>query len=157
MKPVKIIHMRFAILFYIVCKTINGGISGVIDLTHAGYKKDLAKLGDVRTIPYFHVDITIQTFVHGMDIYVTNRTGQDTIFIVANEEEMDDVLYHVIQKSHLRVLVIDGLDEVKLKKLDRVRPYPSYYSLIGPSALLQHYYEMVSSEELFYNTNSRLF
>lgn len=94
-------------------------------------------------MPYFHIDVTLQTFTHAMDAYVVNRTGQDTIFIVTNSEEMDDVLYHVIQKSRLRVLVIDGLDEVKLKRLDRIRPYPSYFSLIGPAGTLQQYYEMV--------------
>lgn len=56
---------------------------------------------------------------------------------------MDDILYHVIQKSKLRVLVIDGLDDVKLGRLDRVRPYPSYFSLISNSATLQLYFEMV--------------
>lgn len=63
--------------------------------------------------------------------------------------ELDDVLYHVIQKSKLRVLVIDGLDDVKLRRLDKVRPYPTYFSVITDSATAQQYFELVIMTGIF--------
>lgn len=59
----------------------------MLDLSHTGHKKDLARLHmDERLIPYFHLDITLQTFAHAMDAYVTARQGGDTIFVVRTEE-----------------------------------------------------------------------
>lgn len=75
-----------------VCSVLSAGISAVLDLTHTGHMKDLAQLSEIRTIPYFHVDITLQTFVHAMDAYVTARQGGDTIFIVRNDEgKLDNI------------------------------------------------------------------
>lgn len=113
----------------------------MLDLTHSGFKKHLASISS--PIPYFHVDVTVQTLAEAMDLYINARNGYDTIFIVQNEEEMDGMLYHIINKSKLRVLVVDGLDDSKLRKVAKVRPVPSHFSLIANTKNLMSWFEMV--------------
>lgn len=122
---------------------MEAGVSAVLDLTHSGYKKHLASVSS--PIPYFHLDVTIQTFAEAMDLYISSRNGYDTIFIVQNEEEMDGILYHIIYKSKLRVLVVDGLDDSKLRKISKVRPVPSHFSLIANTKNMISWFEMVSN------------
>uniref|UniRef100_A0A336LSJ9 CSON003219 protein n=1 Tax=Culicoides sonorensis TaxID=179676 RepID=A0A336LSJ9_CULSO len=124
------------------CQVLESGVSAVLDLTHS----ELAS--DPGPIPYFHLDVTIQTFAEAMELYITSRNGLDTIFIVQNEEEMDGMLYHIIQKSKLRVLVIDGLDDSKLRKLSKVRPVPSHFSLIGNTKNLMSWFEMIKEARM---------
>lgn len=128
-------------LFFIVCQIVEAGVSAVLDLTHSGYKKYLASPSS--PIPYFHLDVTVQTLAEAMDLYINSRNGYDTIFIVQNEEEMDGMLYHIIYKSKLRVLVVDGLDDSKLSKVLKVRPVPSHFSLISSTKNLIKWFEMV--------------
>lgn len=78
-----------------------------------------------------------------MDLYINARSGYDTIYIVQNEEELEGMLYHIIQKSKLRVLVVDGLDDSKLRKVSHVRPVPSHFSLIASTKNLINWFEMV--------------
>lgn len=134
-------HANF--FFEKVCQVISNGATAIIDLTLEGYYKELAFLHH-SILPYFHIDITSESMLEAMDLYVNSKSGYDTVFIInKNEEELDVALSHIITKSKLRTLTIQGLDDETLRKIKSIKPYPSYFSILGKTSELIKWFGMV--------------
>ena len=133
---------KYFCLFSKVCQVISNGATAIIDLTLESYYNELAFVH--QSIPYFHIDVTIESMIEAMDLYVSSKSGYDTVFIInRNEEELDVVLSHIIRKSKLRTLTIQGLDEATLQKIKGIKPYPSYFSILGKTSELIKWFGMV--------------
>uniref|UniRef100_A0A182IMX8 Uncharacterized protein n=1 Tax=Anopheles atroparvus TaxID=41427 RepID=A0A182IMX8_ANOAO len=106
------------------------GVSLLLDVTWID-TKHIADTASRYSIPYFHVDLSVQTYVKLMENFLLARAGNDAVYILPGPLEADATVYLLITGSYLRAIVFDGLDETVVGKIKAIRPYPSFYAVIA--------------------------
>uniref|UniRef100_A0A182MFV8 Ionotropic glutamate receptor C-terminal domain-containing protein n=1 Tax=Anopheles culicifacies TaxID=139723 RepID=A0A182MFV8_9DIPT len=112
------------------CKCSCNGVSVLLDVTwiDATYVSNAAaEFG----IPYFHVDLSIQTYVKLMESFLLARAGNDVVYILPYQEDVDATIYLLMSDSYLRAIVFGELDENTVGRIRDLRPYPSFYAVIA--------------------------
>uniref|UniRef100_A0A182NDI8 Ionotropic glutamate receptor C-terminal domain-containing protein n=1 Tax=Anopheles dirus TaxID=7168 RepID=A0A182NDI8_9DIPT len=85
-------------------------------------------------VPYFHVDLSVQTYVKLMEAFLLARAGNDVVYILPNLQEVDATIYLLITDSYLRAIVFGELDEDTVGRITNIRPYPAFYAVVAGTA-----------------------
>lgn len=100
-------------------------------------------LSNALNVPYFKMDLTVYPFVDVLSRYIKGRHGVDSVFILQTDTEMDQALYGLIEKSSLRILVVDRLTRKTANKLLKMRPVPQYFSVAATTENMNDIFDMV--------------
>lgn len=128
---------------FTVCSLFQDGISIILDQTRFGWEDGL-KLVTWSEVNYLKLDISIGPFLVALDEIIQKRGGNDVVLIFQSEEDYQEGLHYIIEKSHLRVLLLNGLSDHVVQRLDSLRPAPGYYSILADAESMQNIYEKVS-------------
>ncbi|CAO1369520.1 unnamed protein product [Diamesa serratosioi] len=129
------------------CQLSVEGISLFIDITYTGYDFIKNTL-QTHNIPHFSFDYSIQSFVKVMELFLKARLTTDVVFIFQNELETDESLYYFILKSTFRMIVLDQLTPNAVARLKKIRPTPSYYSIIADNANMERLFKIALDGDL---------
>uniref|UniRef100_A0A182YLZ0 Ionotropic receptor 8a n=1 Tax=Anopheles stephensi TaxID=30069 RepID=A0A182YLZ0_ANOST len=112
------------------CDALSQGISMLLDVTWID-SRYISGAAETFGIPYFHVDLSIQTYVKLMESFLLARAGNDVVYILPTPEDVDATIYLLIADSYLRAIVFGELDEDTVTRIKDLRPYPSFYAIVA--------------------------
>ncbi|XP_053661514.1 ionotropic receptor 25a [Anopheles marshallii] len=112
------------------CDALFQGISVLLDVTWVE-SKYVSSAAEEFDIPYFHVDLSIQTYVKLMESFLLERAGNDVVYILPNLRDVDAAIYLLVTDSYLRAIVFGELDEDTVGRIKDLRPYPSFYAVVA--------------------------
>lgn len=119
-------------------------MSILIDVTLTGFSSIRDRMKQFG-IPYFHFDYSIQSFVRMMEVYLKERKALDAVFILQDSMAAYEALYNFIEKSSLRVILLDQLPSRVIQRLKTLRPSPNYYAIIADTENMQKIFRNVSA------------
>uniref|UniRef100_A0A182U2P9 Ionotropic glutamate receptor L-glutamate and glycine-binding domain-containing protein n=1 Tax=Anopheles melas TaxID=34690 RepID=A0A182U2P9_9DIPT len=91
----------------------------------------MARAAEEFGIPYFHIDLSVQTYVKLLESFLLGRGGNDVVYILPNYQDADATIYLLITDSYLRAIVFGELDGDTVDRIKDLRPYPSFYAVIA--------------------------
>lgn len=83
-----------------------------------------------------------------MEAYLKERNALDAVFIFQDAKAADEALYNFIEKSSLRVILLDQLPSRVIERLKTLRPSPNYYAIIADTENMQKIFRNVSANIL---------
>lgn len=89
---------------------------------------------DNFNIPYFHADVSSQTFLKVTENYLRARGANDVVYIFDSTPAADSAIYFLITESQLRTIIFDRLSDTSIERIKAVRPYPSFFAIIAKTA-----------------------
>ncbi|CAM1321855.1 Uncharacterised protein g7909 [Pycnogonum litorale] len=101
-----------------------------------------------KNIPYVRLNPTNWQLVQAADDYISSLEGSDAALVFTNEEDLDQGLEHIIGRTFLRIIVLNGLDNSSTPKLMRMRPNPSNYVIFGNANNVEEILYTASNEKL---------
>ncbi|KAJ6638711.1 Glutamate receptor 2, partial [Pseudolycoriella hygida] len=122
------------------CQVLNDGVTTIIDFTYAPWT-ELKELTTVWKIPYYHVDVTIGSYVAALSKYLQKKDAIDAALIFQSEKDQLESLYHLVQGSNLRTVTYNGLTYENAEKIKKLRPVPSYYGIFASSENMDEIFE----------------
>nr|XP_049465632.1 uncharacterized protein LOC120956978 [Anopheles coluzzii]XP_049465633.1 uncharacterized protein LOC120956978 [Anopheles coluzzii] len=112
------------------CAAMFEGVSVLLDTTWID-SRYLASAAEEFGIPYFHIDLSVQTYVKLLESFLLARGGNDVVYILPNYQDADATIYLLITDSYLRAIVFGELDGDTVDRIKDLRPYPSFYAVIA--------------------------
>uniref|UniRef100_A0A182K301 Ionotropic glutamate receptor C-terminal domain-containing protein n=1 Tax=Anopheles christyi TaxID=43041 RepID=A0A182K301_9DIPT len=112
------------------CAAAFEGVSMLLDMTWID-STYLSSAAEEFGIPYFHIDLSVQTFMKLMESYLLARGGNDVVYILPNLQHVDATIFFLITDSFLRAIVFGELDEYTVSRIKDLRPYPSFYAVVA--------------------------
>uniref|UniRef100_A0A182V0A2 Ionotropic glutamate receptor L-glutamate and glycine-binding domain-containing protein n=1 Tax=Anopheles merus TaxID=30066 RepID=A0A182V0A2_ANOME len=106
------------------------GVSILLDTTWID-SRHLASAAEEFGISYFHIDLSVQTYVKLLESFLLARGGSDVVYILPNYQDADATIYLLITDSYLRAIVFGELDGDTVDRIKDLRPYPSFYAVIA--------------------------
>ncbi|GAB0099835.1 uncharacterized protein DMENIID0001_157250 [Sergentomyia squamirostris] len=113
-----------------LCALSTEGVSAVINLLWRKLE-DVPLFFKSQAIIYAEADLSVFPFVQIAERYLRKQSATDCVFIVTSENEVDQVLFGMIGTTNLRIIVLNDLSANSIDKLQKIRPYPSYYAVIA--------------------------
>uniref|UniRef100_A0A182QV01 Ionotropic glutamate receptor C-terminal domain-containing protein n=1 Tax=Anopheles farauti TaxID=69004 RepID=A0A182QV01_9DIPT len=113
-----------------LCVAFRKGVSLVLDVTWID-SKYISGAAREYGVPYFHIDLSVQTYVKLMESFLLARTGNDVVYILPSLQEVDATIYLLITDSYLRAIVFGELDEDTVRRIQNIRPYPAFYAVMA--------------------------
>lgn len=96
-----------------------------------GSNPRIRQLANAFEIPYFKLDPTIYPLMEPAVQYIQARNGSESVFIMAEEHLKEQALYGLVEKSELRMIIVNRLGEEVAPKLAKKRPIPEYLTIIA--------------------------
>ncbi|XP_050081416.1 glutamate receptor ionotropic, kainate 2 [Anopheles maculipalpis] len=112
------------------CDALSQGVSILLDVTWID-SRYISSAAEEFGIPYFHIDLSIQTYVKLMESFLLARGGNDVVYILPTRQDVDATIYLLIADSYLRAIVFGELDEDTVVRIKNLRPYPSFYAVVA--------------------------
>ncbi|GLV32024.1 Ionotropic receptor 8a [Carabus blaptoides fortunei] len=82
-------------------------------------------------LPYLKMDLTIGPTLRILDAYLQARNGTDVTIIFETTEDIQEALFYWVDRTSLRMIMMEGLDDVSAERLKTIRPLPSFYVVIA--------------------------
>lgn len=114
----------------------------MLDLVWSTNKR-IHKLCNALEIPYFKLDVSLYSFLDPVVKFLKEKNVMDSVFIVQSEMELDQALYTLIEKSNLKILVVNQLSRKTARRLANMRPVPGFFAVIGSTENVNTAFEMV--------------
>nr|AMM70666.1 ionotropic receptor 8a [Heliconius melpomene rosina] len=129
-----------------LCASLSKGVSSIIDLSWSPWEKieELSSTGlvIVRSL------LGSQQMIRGFDEYLESRNATDAAIILESESDVDQALYELLGRSHIRIWVHAGLTRDSAKALKNMRPEPSFYVIVGDNNFVTSTYKRAVKEKL---------
>lgn len=68
-----------------MCQVVNAGVTTIIDFTYSPWT-ELKDLVTTWNIPYYHVDISISTYLTALSLYLQEKNAIDAALIFQSEK-----------------------------------------------------------------------
>ncbi|XP_034837962.1 glutamate receptor ionotropic, kainate 2 [Maniola hyperantus] len=130
-----------------LCSAISKGVSLIIDLSWSPWEA-AEELSSSAGIPLVRTVLGSQQMVGAFNSYLESRNATDAAILLENESDVDQTLYEVLGRSHIRVWVHAGFTKDTANALKSMRPEPSFYVIIGDSAFVANTYKRAVKEKL---------
>lgn len=118
------------------------GISILIDGTISGVAA-VRETMKMHRIPYFNFDFSIQSVVKVLEIYLSKQNALDVVLILQDDVAVDEAFHAFVGKSPMRVIMLNRLDLNAVKRLENLRPTPSFFSIIADTVNMKQIFQAV--------------
>lgn len=105
-------------------------------------------IANALQVPYFKLDTTIYPLMDPVVKLIEARNGTESVFIVAEKDHDDQVMYGLVGHSNLRMMVVNRLDKDVAGKLDKKRPIPQYNTIIANTEAMNEIFQQAVDNNL---------
>lgn len=149
-----------------MCQILSNGLHIIIDITWSS-PDEIMNIIEITNINYFHVDISIKSYISVLTKYLQVRQATDVVIIFQNERgnlwhssifltftnrfftELNEGLYQLLQDSLLRVITFNGMNEQTAIKIQKLRPRPTYSAILATGENMLKIIEDVKKKSVY--------
>jgi hypothetical protein len=119
------------------------GISILIDGTLSGVAS-VRETMKMHRIPYFNFDFSIQSILKLLEVYLNRQGALDVALILEDDTAIDEAFHAFVEKSPMRIILLNQLAPNVVERLKDLRPIPDYFSIIADTVKMEQLFQAVS-------------
>ncbi|XP_055844793.1 glutamate receptor ionotropic, kainate 3 [Episyrphus balteatus] len=129
-----------------LCNILSENVAFVIDFS---YQPWMESSEFMNSIPYIRVDLIISPFLKIFANFLKEKSANDVALIFENEQDTEEALYRIVQGYPFRVVLVNSAENDFIKRLENLRPTPSYFAIFSKTANMNLIFENIQKAKIF--------